>query len=952
MIELSGEEGLKFSYTYNVDGKVTSATDALGNTVNLEYDAAGQLIKETNVLGDARVYIYTALGKIETVTDEAGRVTRHEYEPGGRLKSIMHPDGTTESFEYDGNNNVVSHTNKTGQTTVYKVDSLNRVVSIIANGGEKKYSYDAVGNIVSMIDELGNATNYTYTLTGQLESVTDALGNVTLYKYDLLDNLIEVSQEGAGINDNQDVRISKYERNIMGQIKLVEDALGNKETYAYSAKGQLTGKLDKDGFITKYGYTAQGDLNHIQYEDGREVTMSYNALRHLTEIHDWLGTTQIEVDALGRTTRVSNHNDKIVEYEYGSSGERKQVTYPSGKTVGYEYDSALRLTKVSDVDQEINYSYDQLGRFIGKQFGNDVETEYVYDSLGRLSELMHLNGKDVLDSYKYSYDVLGNRTQIEKVRQGIEADSGLFSYTYDSLNRLQSVAKDGNLLRSYSYDSFGNRTSMLDGGKEINYQFNSLNQLIASTDSEGLSQHYNFDKRGNLIEAYRGDDLVNKYHFGVLNRLESTYNFEKSLGAVYSYNGLGDRVGTVEGKPLPETISLEKIVLDPARQVDDVIDMTRQYNNLLERSENSQEISYLYDSGILSASFKDHRLNYLADNLGSPVRLVHGSGAEVDVFGYDEFGRSVTDHDPKTFNTFGFASYQLDGVTGDYFAQARQYDPTSGRFTSQDEIVGFAYAPKTLNAYSYCWNSPMKYVDLDGRFPSLGDIADWFRERGSNIRISADDTLRTLNRGVDLIIRGSFNGVAWWNIRPARRLANERYEAAWDFAEMHQTYNIDGYISPRWNLGDAYRHFSWMFEETVARGANGARFIGDQNELVFLDSLFHGSPRNYMLARFDMDTIMDLYNNSVGIEMGMSPEHQNSSSYEAFWYAQRNGWLIDDIRYVSERLGIFPDGDRNGTVLGSWDLINNTLRLIDDFGTTTLCLDTREHVRAPHPGRD
>ena len=717
LIEVCGEEGLKFSYTYNVDGKVTRVTDALDNTVNLEYDDAGQLIKETNALGDVRVYTYTSLGKIETVTDEASRVTRYDYEPGGRLKAITHPDGNDETFEYDGNNNVVSHTNKSGQTVEYIYDSLNRVVAIKANGGTRVYTYDPVGNVVSFVDELGNATNYEYSLTGRIMKVTDALENETHYSYDLVDNLIEVRQEGEELNDNQELRITKYERNIMGQIKLVEDALGNKETYAYSAKGQITGKLDKDGFITKYAYTAEGDLNHIQYEDGREVTMSYNALRHLTEINDWLGTTQIETDAIGRTTRVSNHNDQVIEYVYGSAGERKQVTYPSGNTVGYEYDSALRLMKISDMDQEINYSYDQLGRLIGKQFGSGVGTTYAYDGLGRLSELKHLSGKDILDSYKYSYDVLGNRIQIEKARQGIEADSGLFNYEYDSLNRLQSVAKDGNPLRSYSFDSFGNRISMIDGGKETNYQFNSINQLIASTDSEGFSQHFNYDKRGNMIEAYKNDDLVNKHHFGSINRLESGYNFEKSLGAIYSYNGFGNRVGIVEGKPLPETTSLEKIVLDPARQVDDVIDITRQYNNLLERNENSQEISYLYDSGVLSASFKGHKLNYLADNLGSTVRLMHSTGAEVDVFGYDEYGRSVTDHAPKTFNTFGFVSHQLDNVTGDYFAQARQYDPTTGRFTSQDLIKGFTHAPITHNQYTYCWHQPLKFVDLNGMYP-------------------------------------------------------------------------------------------------------------------------------------------------------------------------------------------------------------------------------------------
>ncbi len=51
--------------------------------------------------------------------------------------------------------------------------------------------------------------------------------------------------------------------------------MGQKESYGYDKKGQLLSKLDKDGYLTKYAYTKQGDLSGIQYADGREVKMSY-----------------------------------------------------------------------------------------------------------------------------------------------------------------------------------------------------------------------------------------------------------------------------------------------------------------------------------------------------------------------------------------------------------------------------------------------------------------------------------------------------------------------------------------------------------------------------------------------------------------------------------------------------------------------------------------------------
>ena len=735
LISVSGEEGLRYVYSYNAEGQVTSVRDGMGNIAHVQYNELGQIARERNALGDERTYTYTSLGKVESITDEAGRITTHEYEIGGRLKSITHPDLTSEHFGYDDNGNVKTHTNKLGQETEYTYDSLNRVIAITANGGTKTYTYDPVDNVTSMTDELGNTTNYEYSLTGKLTKVTDPLGNTTQYTYDLLDNLIEVCQEGSEVlghdgvlkdiqklnEENQGLRITKYHRNIMGQVESVEDALGNKETYSYSLKGELVSKLDKDGYLTKYGYTKNGDVNQIQYADGKEVRMSYNSLRQLTEIQDWLGMTRIEVDPLGRATKVTDHNDQVVEYSYGKLGQRESITYPDGKQVNYRYDDLLRLSQVDDGIWEINYQYDDFSRLTSKQFGDSAKTEYSYNPLGQLEMLNHFGKDGLVDSYQYQYDLLGNKTQIAKQRQGMEADSGLFNYAYDPLNRLTSVVKDGSKLRSYGYDNFGNRTKKVGNGNQTRYTYNSLNQLISSTD--GMS--YDYDKRGNQIEIFKNNNLVNKYHFGALNRLESTFNFEKQMGATYRYNGSGHRVGQTQGtsiEPVLLDTNLNELSLNPTKQIGDVLDITRQFHNLLERKEGGNRTSFTFDFGILSSSNDQGSQHYLLDELGSPVRLMDGIGAELDVFGYDEFGVPVHNRQ-NTNNLFAFTGYQVDPVANTHFAQAREYKPEVGRFMSEDIIKGNGFYPFTMNHYAYCWNRPLDLVDLDGLMPSSEDAA-------------------------------------------------------------------------------------------------------------------------------------------------------------------------------------------------------------------------------------
>ena len=59
---------------------------------------------------------------------------------------------------------------------------------------------------------------------------------------------------------------------------------------------------------------------------------------------------------------------------------------------------------------------------------------------------------------------------------------------------------------------------------------------------------------------------------------------------------------------------------------------------------------------------------------------------------------------------------------GTYYAQAREYDAWSGRFTSEDVVKGSVTYPETLNAYGYCWGNPVKFVDRDGQSPILVGI--------------------------------------------------------------------------------------------------------------------------------------------------------------------------------------------------------------------------------------
>ena len=474
--------------------------------------------------------------------------------------------------------------------------------------------------------------------------------------------------------------------------------------------------------------------------------MGYNALQQLTEVSDWLGVTSIDVDPLGRATKVTNHRNEVIEYTYGKAGERRSTTYPNGKMVNYHYDEALRLTGIQDGEQFTNYIYDKYSRLIEKQYPNETATEYAFNKIGQLQSLIHSKSdkdyrgkhlKETLDQLRYEYDLMGNKIEVNCIRKGKHRssslpDSGRYTYQYDPLNRLTRVMGERDTLRTYQYDSFGNRVKKTENGRSTSYTYNSLNQLIGSADSLGERHEYLYDGRGNLKTISRNDEVTQEYSFGDLNRLEKAINHEKGLLATYDYNGLGHRVRQTFG---------DSELFENRRQIDDLIDPTKPFHNLLQRNEapiireflepnhESAKIStFTYDFGVLSGQIDDKQIHYLHDDLGSPIRTTSDHWINEEVLSYDEFG--VPFHNIENTNsTFTFTGYQFDPVSDTYFSPSRAYNPELGRFISEDthwqpynRIYGNfnRFVPnegairQSGNLYEYAIGNPLKYIDLLG----------------------------------------------------------------------------------------------------------------------------------------------------------------------------------------------------------------------------------------------
>ena len=700
-----GPQGEKESYEYDGNGNLVCETDANGYKTHYEYNAAGLLHAKTDVMGNRTEYSYTVLGDIETVTDAEGGVITFEREAGGRLRALRCPDGTSQTYRYDESGNLIERSGPGEESIRYGYDLLNRVITMEGNLGQKEsYDYDAQGNLISVTDTMGNTTKREYDRNGNLCAVTDAAGTRTLYTYDAMDRLIRVCMGGTDL--------CTYERDHAGNILAETDALGRSTYYGYDLLGRAVLKKDRDGYETRYRYTPSGKREEILYGDGRRAQYHYDAAGNLTGVEDWNGTTTFINDALGRVVQTIYPGGESVSCRYGTRGERTGLVYPDGTEAEYRYGKGQRLEELltrtgEGAEESIRYRYDEKGRLAEKELPNGVHTFYYHTKAGQLESMeSKIEGK-LLEKIRMSYDCMGNRIGIERFREGMSEESGKEEYLYDILGRLKEVRKDGSLQHKYEYDVRGNRIRKEEWSNQKKrvtlYKYNNANELICEQ-NEGQDICYQYDGRGNMIQMQEGHTIRKTFRYGSTNRLEEAVDFVEQKKVQYGYHALGQRIRRIEVNESQEETQTEYLT-----------DLMAKANNLLGLKSEETNNWYLWDGRAAVQIGEKGKSYYLTDEVGSPLRFLDEKGKTIGRYAYDEFGNEKIVEE-ALYQPFGYTGYQPDAVTGTYFAQAREYLPTQGRFAAEDILGGDVEMPDSLNAYVYCYNSPKNYIDENGEF--------------------------------------------------------------------------------------------------------------------------------------------------------------------------------------------------------------------------------------------
>ena len=723
------DTGYVLNYIYSTIGNVVKISDNQNKVIEYEYDILDNVIKEVEKKDDNTQSItvetkYDNLSNVIEEKDGNGNITKYEYDPVYNLVTKeINPKNQAVTYEYDKNGNLIKQIDYLGNTITYEYDNLDRAIKITdqynnviqkmeydnlgrqikstdANNNSVLFTYDNNDNILTKTDEESKVESYEYDSMGNVKKYIDKNGNTTSYNYDNIGNLLSV--------ENALGEITTYEYDNMNNLIKQTDASGNITTFSYNKDSQEISKTDQLGNIETRTYYSNGNLK--TYTTNNNDTFTYEYDIHDRLIKETVGEEVINYEydnnsnqtKIGNLIRTYDNLDRIltqtrdnltVEYTYNDNEKTLQIKDPKGNITKEVYDKANRLQKVINSNHTTEYEYNVDGSLKAQKNPTNI-IKYTYNTDKSLQSIVtEKNDGQVIDKYTYTYD---NNNNILKENNK--------SYTYDSLNRLNTVTENGKKV-TYTYDNSGNILEKTEEDEEkiisTKNTYNEKNQLISTkikqNDVLSNSYSYTYDKNGNMISSsdlMQGITTTNIYN--ARNELIQVKNNE-NIVASYFYNEEGKRISKTVGDNTTKYIyDGNNLILELDKENNELA--TNTYGiNLIKRK--TDKVGY-----------------YIYNSHGDISKVVDVDNNVLNEYKYDEYGK-ITQSNETFNNPFKYTSYYYDDEIQNYYLNSRYYDPQLQRFISEDTYRGTTNDPLSLNLYTYCVGNPLMYKDNSGNIP-------------------------------------------------------------------------------------------------------------------------------------------------------------------------------------------------------------------------------------------
>ncbi|TDV48680.1 RHS repeat-associated protein [Actinophytocola oryzae] len=629
-------------------------------------------------------------------------------------------------------------------TTVYDGDRVTVIPpaggtasSVISNGKGQKVSTLLYKDLAHTgPDDLADTTTYSYTRAGQLATITDATAqNTWTFEYDLRGHQIVQIDPDAGRST------STYD--AMGQRLTATDARGKTIAYSYDNLGRQTGSFENTTAgtrLTTHTYdtllkgaptssvrfvggkayvTAVSGYDTAGRPKGSRITIpsnegslagtydfgtTYNALTGAVATRSSPGvgglpteTMYFTYNTLGKPTQLYAANagggagtTLVSDVKYNQLGQPLRMNYadpndPKQVSTTWTYEdgtnrlSSSATVRATQTDKWVTnraYTYTPSGALTKITDVGDTQC-FQYDYLQRLTQAWTPSSSDCETApsttglggsapywTEWTHDVTGNRTT---ETDHAAAGDTVSTLTYPNpgmprphaVTSATTVGPAGNTTDSYGYDESGNTLTRTKAGAAQTFTYDIEGHVATASDASGQESSYLYDADGNRLITR--DATGTTLFVGDLELFVATGTTTKTGTRFYQLGGVQVAVRTSAG-----------------------------------------------------LSWK------VADHHGTSTASVKASDLSMSRRYLDPYGNSRGTQPSSWPDKHAFIGGYQD-TTSLVHIGAREYDPSTGRFSTVDPVLDPA-DPQSWNGYAYAGNNPVDHSDPTGEYCDSCDL--------------------------------------------------------------------------------------------------------------------------------------------------------------------------------------------------------------------------------------
>ncbi len=667
------------------------------------------------------------------------------------LTNTVTINGNTFSNQYDAAARTFTSTSPEGRQSFTVVDEQARPTQLEMPGLEPLVTtYDTHGRLAQTAQGARQSALSYDRVTGYLSSVTNALGEITAYQrdavgrvatltlpdgsdwthaWDAKDNLTMLT-EPNGTNHHQ------FTYTPQDLMETYRSPLGATETFTYNKDKELIRRQFPSGQALQWNYATNGQLASLQTPEGSHA-FAYHAANGLLASATSRDGQQVDFAYDGSLLTSATWSGVVtgaVSYAYNNDFRVTQLAY-AGLSLPLGYDGDGLLTNAGPISLTYNRTNGLLQCIADGAFTIACQR----NEFGEITNTVASQGGE-LCRVDRSYDELG---RIARKVETIAGATVIWDYTYDTVGQLVEVRRDGVAVEAYAYDAVGNRIGV-------------TNTLTGETLTAG---DYRYDADNRLLQAG-----IRTFTYDADGRVQTT----RLSGVITTFHYNTD--GTLAGVDLPGGKQITYLHDSRGRRIARTVNGVRTHawlygEGLMPLAEydgnGALRTRFIYGGRWTPVAFvRNGATNHIVtDQLGSPRLVVDATGAVIRRVDYDASGNVVLDTAPALDMPFGFAGGMADPDQELIRFGARDFQPSTGRWTAKDPIL----IAGGWSLYGYVQGDPVNRLDVEGNMGAvigvdfgpleqlMGSVSEIL---GFNKRITEAETLDILQSLSDNSERG------------------------------------------------------------------------------------------------------------------------------------------------------------------------------------------------------